>query len=51
MSQKIKESHARSISKGITWRLVGTLDTLLISWLILGESHTASTIVLWDTSI
>ena len=46
-----KESHARSISKGITWRIVGTLDTLLISWLILKETNTASSIAIWDTSI
>ncbi|MEZ4936738.1 MAG: DUF2061 domain-containing protein [Crocinitomicaceae bacterium] len=27
----------RSIVKSISWRLVGTLDTILISWVITGE--------------
>ncbi len=36
-----KESHLRSLLKGITWRLVATLDTFLIvyivTWIIDGE--------------
>lgn len=32
-----KESHLRSVLKGITWRIVGTVDTMLISWLITGS--------------
>ena len=27
----------RSIAKTISWRLVGTLDTIIISWIITGE--------------
>lgn len=44
-----RESHVRSIIKGITWRIVGTLDTLVISYLILHETSSASGIALWDT--
>lgn len=32
-----KESHARSIIKGITWRILGTLDTMIISYFITGN--------------
>ncbi|WP_434037246.1 DUF2061 domain-containing protein [Formosa sp. 4Alg 33] len=33
-------SHKRHIAKAITWRLVGTLDTILLSWLISGDPLT-----------
>ena len=34
---KNSEKAARSIVKAISWRIVGTLDTILISWFITGE--------------
>ena len=34
---KIKESQKRHIFKTITWRFVGTADTVLLAWLISGE--------------
>lgn len=34
---KLKISHKRHILKTITWRIVGTLDTILLSWLISGD--------------
>jgi len=54
-----RESHIRSIAKGFTWRLVGTLDTLIISWLVMNYSGTdhsalaskATGIALWDSLI
>ena len=36
------ESHSRSIAKAISWRVTGTLDTFLISWLITGKPLLAS---------
>lgn len=30
-------SHKRHIAKTITWRLVGTLDTIILSWIISGD--------------
>lgn len=36
-----KESHYRSIIKGITWRIIGTLDTMLLSFIITGKLDTA----------
>ncbi len=31
------ESPIRSILKSISWRVVGTIDTVLISWLVIGD--------------
>lgn len=31
-------SHKRHIAKTITWRIIGTLDTILLSWLISGDA-------------
>ena len=30
------ESPTRSIVKSISWRIIGTLDTIIISWIITG---------------
>lgn len=34
--QKSDEKLKRSLAKTISWRIVGTIDTVLISWLITG---------------
>lgn len=31
------DSHLRSIVKALSWRILGTLDTVLISWFITGK--------------
>ena len=33
----IKGTRKRSLLKTISWRIVGTLDTMLISWIITGS--------------
>ena len=33
----IQNPHKRHIYKTITWRFIGTLDTIIISWIILGD--------------
>lgn len=33
----MKEYHIRSIIKGITWRVVGTMDTMLIAFVLSGK--------------
>lgn len=38
------DTHSRSLAKAISWRITGTLDTFLISWLITGEILIASAI-------
>ncbi len=37
MSEKAHLSKKRHLLKTITWRIVGTVDTILISWLISGD--------------
>jgi len=39
-AEKVK----RSLAKTISWRIIGTLDTLLLSWVIIGEVSTAAAI-------
>ncbi|MDC1195417.1 DUF2061 domain-containing protein [Flavobacteriaceae bacterium] len=35
-SGKVEDNVKRSLLKTISWRLIGTLDTILISWAITG---------------
>ena len=35
------EKPLRSILKTVSWRIVGTVDTIVISWLLTGEIETA----------
>ncbi|MFD1160880.1 DUF2061 domain-containing protein [Hwangdonia seohaensis] len=39
-----EEKIKRSLAKTISWRIIGTLDTLVLSWLITGEATMAFTI-------
>jgi len=34
---KILESRKRHIAKTVTWRLVGTVDTMMLAWIISGD--------------
>jgi len=45
------ESHTRSIVKTITWRLIATLVTMSVAWIILGRVTHAVEIGLLDTLI
>ena len=38
---KSTDKPLRSVAKAISWRIVGTTDTILISWLLTGEIQTA----------
>lgn len=38
------ETHSRSVAKAISWRIVGTLDTMLISFIITGSLTLAAAI-------
>jgi uncharacterized membrane protein len=37
-------SHLMSLVKGISWRIVGTIDTIMIAWLVTGKIHMAVSI-------
>jgi uncharacterized membrane protein len=38
------EKPLRSIAKTVSWRIVGTMDTVAISWVLTGEIETAMAI-------
>ena len=38
----LNETNKRSLAKAVSWRITGTLDTFLISWLITGEALLAT---------
>jgi len=40
----MKESHIRSVIKGISWRIIGTTDTIIIATFITGDYHKAFSI-------
>jgi uncharacterized membrane protein len=38
---RVKDSHWRSVAKAFSWRITGTIDTVIISWLITRQLHMA----------
>ena len=40
----MREKAYRSVVKSISWRMVGTIDTMVIAWLITGKLDAAVTI-------
>ena len=45
---KKSEKPIRSIAKALSWRVVGTLDTLVVSYLLTGEMAVAASIASVD---
>ncbi len=41
---KTEVSHKRHIAKTITWRIVGTLDTMILGWIVTGDLKLGLTI-------
>ncbi|MEM6894519.1 MAG: DUF2061 domain-containing protein [Bacteroidota bacterium] len=41
---KVSEKPQRSIAKSISWRIIGTLDTIIISWIVTGTLSLAFSI-------
>ena len=39
-----KEKHSRSITKAISWRIMGSIDTFVLSWLFTGNPKAAGAI-------
>jgi uncharacterized membrane protein len=37
MFVRVPEAHSRSFVKAVTWRVVGSLDTFLITWVVTGQ--------------
>ena len=44
-----REDHGRAFAKAVSWRIVGTLDTFLWSWLITRQAVTAGSIASTET--
>ena len=42
----MSDTSVRSLAKAVSWRITGTIDTFLISWLITGQVLLASGIAL-----
>lgn len=42
------DTAVRSLAKAVSWRITGTIDTFLISWLITGQALLASGIALTE---
>ena len=40
-TDQLTEKPLRSIVKTISWRIIGTLDTIAISWILTGQVETA----------
>ena len=43
-AKKMREKPAKSLLKSISWRVVGTIDTIIISYIITGEIAMAASI-------
>jgi uncharacterized membrane protein len=39
-----REAHSRSLAKAVSWRLTGTIDTFVISFIITGRATLAGSI-------
>ena len=39
-----REAHTRSLVKAVSWRITGSIDTFILSWLITGDVKIAGTI-------
>ena len=44
----MNDTSVRSLAKAVSWRVTGTIDTFLISWLITGQVLLASGIALTE---
>lgn len=44
----MSDTNIRSLMKAISWRITGTIDTFIISWVIIGSPLIASGIALTE---
>ena len=43
-----REAHSRSMAKAVSWRVLGSLDTFLLSWLFTSSVKAASAIAITE---
>jgi uncharacterized membrane protein len=39
-----RDAHRRSIAKAVSWRITGSVDTFILSWIVTGNPVVAGTI-------
>lgn len=39
-----KDAHRRSLAKAVSWRITGSIDTFILSWIVTGSVHIAGAI-------
>ena len=44
MQVRARDAHSRSIVKAVSWRLTGSFDTFVISWILIGSTAIAGSI-------
>jgi uncharacterized membrane protein len=44
MAKAAREAHTRSVAKAVSWRITGSIDTFVLSWIITGSIHFAGSI-------
>jgi uncharacterized membrane protein len=49
MFLRVPEAHSRSVLKALSWRIVGSVDTFVISWLVTGKLTFAVSIMTVET--
>jgi len=37
----VKDSHSRSLAKGLSWRVIASLTTVTIAWMVTGDTKLA----------
>jgi uncharacterized membrane protein len=42
---RVPEAHSRSLMKAVSWRIVGSLDTFVITWLVTGKLRYAGIVL------
>ncbi|QDH33845.1 DUF2061 domain-containing protein [Porphyrobacter sp. YT40] len=43
-----REAHSRSLAKAVSWRILGSIDTFLLSWLFTSSVKAAGAIALTE---
>ncbi|XOV82328.1 MAG: DUF2061 domain-containing protein [bacterium] len=44
MSDVIRDSHVRSLAKALSWRVLGTISTSIVAFVVTGQLDTAAMI-------
>jgi len=45
---RAREAHSRSLAKAVSWRVLGSIDTFLLSWLFTGSPKAAGAIAITE---